>query len=132
MDLSRFVGMPWADKGRCEDGADCWGLVVIVFAIAAGITLPSYAEFYDSPADREAVSKLIDGHHSEWSEIQAGEERPLDLVLMMEAGRPRHIGIVVTQGFVLHIVPDRESVIEPYTTGKLRHRVSGFFRHKSL
>lgn len=132
MDLSAFVGLPWADKGRSEDGCDCWGLCCLVYRTALAIELPSYSEFYATPADRKAVSGLIAGHQPEWSEVHGGLERVLDLVLMTEAGIPRHIGIVARPGLVLHMAPGRESVIEPYTTGKVKHRLAGFFRHKSL
>jgi len=131
MDLSPFVGVGWADKGRSTDACDCWGLVLLVYRAAFGIALPSYAEAYATPADRATVSGLIAGRRSEWAPVPAGQERPLDLVLMTEAGIPRHIGIVAGAGCVLHMVPQGESVIEPYTTGKIKHRVAGFFRHKS-
>lgn len=131
MDLSPFVGLPWADKGRTLDGCDCWGLVRLVYA-GHGVDLPSYSDLYATPADREAVSGLIAGHQLGWTEIPSRQERPLDLVLMTEAGIARHIGIVARPGLVLHMVPGRESVIEPYTTGKLSRRLAGFFRHKSL
>lgn len=131
MDLSPFVGLPWADKGRSPDGCDCWGLVMVVYRAALGIDLPSYAEQYATPADRAAVAALIAGHRSEWVEVPAGQERPLDLVLMTEAGIPRHIGLVAVPGYVLHMAGERDSIVEPYTTGKVKHRLAGFFRHQS-
>lgn len=131
MDLSAYVGLPWAEKGRGEDGLDCWGLLRLVYRETINCDLPSYSEAYVTTADRVALSALIAGELGPWREVPAGSERVLDAVLMTEAGIPRHVGVVARPGLVLHMAPGRESVIEPYTTGKLRLRLAGFFRHES-
>jgi cell wall-associated NlpC family hydrolase len=132
MNLSAYVGLPWSDGGRSHDGYDCWGLVRLVLAERLGIELPSYSGAYVTAADREAVSTLIKGGMSDWRPVSAGWERPLDAVLMTEAGIPRHIGIVSSPGYVLHMPPGRDSVVEPYRFGRLKMRVAGFFRHAQV
>lgn len=132
MNLSAYVGLPWSDGGRSRDGYDCFGLVRLVLAEQLGIELPSYSEAYVTASDREAVSTLIKGELGPWRSISAGWERPLDAVLMTEAGIPRHIGVVASTGYVLHMPPGRESVVEPYRFGKLRLRVAGFYRHEKV
>jgi cell wall-associated NlpC family hydrolase len=130
MDLSPYVGLNFAEKGR-GPAYDCWGLVALVLRDRLGIDLPSYSERYVTTKDREALGALIAGERGPWREISPGQERALDAVLMTEAGTPCHIGLVARPGLVLHMAPGRESVIEPYTTGKLRLRLAGFFRHES-
>lgn len=132
MNLSDYVGLPWGDGGRTRDGCDCWGLVRLVIADRLGITLPSYAGDYVTAEDREAVSTLIKGGLGPWRSISPGWERPLDAVLMTEAGIPRHIGVVASPGYVLHMPPGRDSVVEPYRFGKLKLRVAGFYRHEKV
>ncbi len=133
MDLSEFVGLPWADKGRGPQGYDCWGLLALVYRQRLTIELPGFSEAYVTAADRVAIAELIDGRlgPSPWREVAQSEACTLDGVLMLEGGVPCHIGLVAAPGFVLHMVPERESVIEPFTTGKLRRRIAGFFRHEA-
>ena len=51
--MRRYVGLPWLDRGRTADGADCWGLVRLVLAGHFGVEVPSYLDDYDDP--REVV-----------------------------------------------------------------------------
>lgn len=130
-DLSEFVGLPWADKGRGPQGYDCWGLFALVYRKRLAIELPSFSGAYVTAADRDAAAALIAGHQSPWREIAADAVRPLDGVVMLQGGAPCHVGLVAAPGLVLHMVPEGDSVIEPYTTGKLRRRIDGFFRHEA-
>jgi len=51
---------------------------------------------------------------------------------MSMGGRPRHVGVVVSPGLVLHIERGAGSLIEDYRSMRLRRRVLGFYRHESL
>ncbi|KQZ31574.1 hypothetical protein ASD50_14995 [Mesorhizobium sp. Root552] len=132
MTFDEYVGLPWLDRGRDREGTDCWGLLAMVYAERFGIVLPSFRDDYQTAADGEAVAGLINGHRSEWTEVPAGEERPGDALLMSLAGMPRHIGVVVCKGLVLHIERGAGSLIEGYHSMRLRRRVLGFFRHEKM
>lgn len=132
MTFDEYVGLPWLDRGRDRAGTDCWGLLGMVYAERFGIVLPSFRDDYQTAADGEAVSGLIDGNRSAWTEIPAGSERIGDGLLMSLAGRPRHIGVVVGKGLVLHIERGAGSLIESYLAMRLRRRVAGFYRHEKM
>ncbi|GAA2888186.1 cell wall-associated NlpC family hydrolase [Aminobacter niigataensis] len=132
MNLDDFVGLPWLDRGRDRNGCDCWGLLALVYAERFGIELPSFRDDYQTAADGDAVSALIDGRRDCWTEIPDGTERPGDAVLMSLGGRPRHVGIVIGGARVLHIERGAGSVIESYRSFRLRRRVLGFFRHDGV
>jgi hypothetical protein len=104
----------------------------MVYAERFDIVLPSFRDDYQTAADGEAVSGLINGNRSEWTEVPAGEERTSDALLMSLAGMPRHIGVVVGNGLVLHIERGAGSLIESYHSMRLRRRVVGFFRHEKM
>jgi cell wall-associated NlpC family hydrolase len=132
MNLDEYVGLPWLERGRDRAGIDCWGLLALVYAERLGITLPSYRDDYQTTADTEAIAGLIDDHMDPWMLIPAGGEREGDGLLMSVSGRPRHVGVVVAPGLVLHIERGCGSLIENYRSARLRRRVVGFYRHRNL
>jgi cell wall-associated NlpC family hydrolase len=128
-EFDRFVGIPYADKGRGET-VDCWGLVQRVFREVWAIDLPSYAERYVTAEDRKAMDALISGELAPWDEVAAGNERTFDVVLMREGRFVRHVGIVTQPGMLLHVSRGETSQIERYGHGPLKHRIVGFYRYR--
>jgi cell wall-associated NlpC family hydrolase len=130
MDLSEYVGIPFEERGRTRAGADCYGLLAIVYRERFGITLPSYSTDYVTVEDVTAVSDLIAGNIiGPWREIPSGTEKPGDGLLMSAAGLPYHIGIVAGAGRVLHVERGHGAIIESYHAFRLKRRVLGFYRH---
>lgn len=129
-EFDRFVGVPYVDKGRAPDGFDCWGCLRLVYRELRGIELPSYSGDYLTAADRRATAQLIAGHLGDWDEVAPGEERAFDGVLMREGRFPRHIGVITKPGMLLHVLEGETSRIEPYRYGRLKHRITGFYRYR--
>lgn len=126
-----YVGIPYVTRGRVRDGADCWGLVRLVYAELRGIDLPSYAEDYVSSTDRAAIADLIEGGLPAWERVPAGSEKLFDGVLMRVKRDECHIGLVVAPGRVLHVENDKLSCVEPYGSWRLAHRITGFYRYRA-
>lgn len=124
-----YVGIPYVERGRDRSGADCWGLLRMVFAELRGVELPSLAEDYVSCADRLVLADLIQDRLPAWQPIPAGCEAPFDAVLMRVKREACHIGLVVGRGLVLHADHGRDSCVEPYGSWRLAHRVVGFYRY---
>lgn len=132
MDSNKYIGLPFEEKGRGPSAYDCWGLLRLVFDQEFGIRLPSFTEDYVSVEDSKHISSLIAGNiNDEWAEISFGDEETGDGILMTQGGIPRHVGVVVSPGFVLHTERKTGSIIEPYNSSKLRPRVMAFYRHIS-
>lgn len=127
MNLNRYVGLPWRDRGRTPDGCDCWGLLRLVYAGEFGIDLPDHSNGYVDTSDR-AISGLIGNGLADWTSVAAGREGPLDAILIRQA--PWHVGVVVRRGLMLHMPENQSSCIEPYDTGRWSRRVEGIYRHR--
>ena len=129
MDLARYIGLPYADKGRGPDSFDCWGLVRLFYAEQFGIVLPSHLGDYESAKHQHEVSALIEREKQagKWFEVPA----PMfgDLVSMRIAGQPWHVGIALGDGRMLHTMKRHESVIESHTSRLWAKRIDGYFRH---
>ena len=114
-DFSAYVGLPYSRR------LDCYGLLRKVLREVAGIDLPDY-RYPADPAGRAAFAK---GVMADWLPVL--RPRPLDIVLIEDAGEPRHVGLVVRRGCMLHTdaVLGRAR-IERYDSGL--YQVAGFYR----
>lgn len=128
--FDRFVGVPYRDRGRDFDGADCWGLLWLVYRDLRGIELPSYSERYVTASDRKAMAALIAAELDPWQPVAEPDARTFDGVLMKQGGFPRHIGVVTSPGMMLHVEQGRASCIERYRSSPIVHRVVGFYRYR--
>lgn len=129
MNLDRFVGLPYLDRGRSVEGVDCWGLVWLVYREVRGIDLPSYSDRYVTAADRQAMAELIGAELGPWNEIHASTRQIFDVVLMREGKFPRHVGLIVGRDAMLHAEPNTTSCIARLSSPLIRNRIVGLFRH---
>jgi|APTNR8051073442_1049403.scaffolds.fasta_scaffold33004_2 cell wall-associated NlpC family hydrolase len=138
----QYIGIPFLDLGRDRAGCDCWGLVRLVLAEQAGIELPSLATCYGSEANPAGVGNVVEAarNSEDWWPIDAGAERPFDVVEMSGAARipgsgwmfgPLHVGVVVTSGWLLHVERGTAAVLARYREHQsIRRRVLGFWRYQ--
>ena len=126
-----YLSIPYAPMGRSRAGVDCWGLVAVLYRERFRIDLPSYAEQYASPSDREEVARLIASQRPLWRAVEAGAERVGDVVVLRCPGEAvaAHVGVVVGEGMMLDARVGGV-VCEPYRTGLWADRVDGFVRHE--
>lgn len=131
--VSEYVGLPFLERGRTPEGYDCWGLCRAVLAAQFDIALPSYAEGYESVADHERLTGLIEaGREQDWSEIAAGQEQPGDVLLLRMSGLPIHVGVLVSPGWMLHTRAATGAVLERFDGLAWGQRVLGIYRHATL
>lgn len=129
VDFGIYVGVPWIEKGREITGFDCWGCLRLVYLSERAITLPSLSDRYATIDDRDGLARLArDVVADSWCEIAQGQEQVFDAVLLREGREVSHVGMVVGSGRLLHVERGGTSLIEPYRTGVLKHRVVGFYR----
>lgn len=122
-----YIGLPFADGGRARTGVDCWGLVRLVYAEQLGIELPSYLGEYASATDA-SVSAVMEREASSWSTVH-DLPRKYDVVMLRIGARPRHVGIIVSDGLMLHVERGKDACIERYSGIMWISRVEGFYRH---
>ena len=127
---NRFTVIPHAEDGRDRDGADCLGLVRIIYAEMLGITLPDYlgrvceAEHAEIEARLKGETSSID-----WRPVERGEERAFDLLTFMRGPWVRHLGVVVRPGLMIHAAPHVGASLAPYDYGYWNSRFNGLHRH---
>lgn len=134
-----YVGLPSKAKGRDRRGVDCWGLPRLVLIEAAGAPddealLPDSAADYAGLDDGQAIAECMRRTRFwPWTEVQAGQEKPFDLIVFHRGGVDDHMGIVVEPGLMLHIEDGKRSCVENYRrAGKWANKITGFYRHEAL
>ncbi|MEO0861537.1 MAG: NlpC/P60 family protein [Pseudomonadota bacterium] len=99
----KYVGIPYADRGRDEGGADCWGLACLVYAAELAVALPSYLSGYVSADEREEIARLIDHRREAEGWHAVIEPQPFDLILFRRGTLGSHVGIHERPGHMLHM-----------------------------
>ena len=124
---TKYVGIPFEDKGRTTLSVDCWGLVRLVYKIEKEIDLPSYDECYDHTND---VSKIDSHIKNEWAMSWSHPDAPesFDIIILKRRGVPMHVGIVTRPGFMLHCEQGAGTVHEKYTSMRWENKLMGFAR----
>lgn len=129
---AKYIGLPFVDGGRSFKGADCWGLVRLIYAEELKIDLPSYGEI--AAANLIGVVREItagkDGE--EWAEVSAKQIQPFDVCVMRFNGKRRvgHVGIVVNTKTIIHVEAGINAAIVPLSHMSIRERIECFRRHK--
>lgn len=126
----RFVGIPFADRGRDFSGCDCWGLVYLAYRQLLGIELPTYGEI--SAKDLLRVARNIGTQYKCEPWVEPRAPRPLDVAVMHFHGSKLvgHVGLLVEGAQVLHTERSHDSALVPLSHMTVRHRIVAFRRYR--
>lgn len=127
----RYIGLRWEPFGRGRAGADCWGLVVVVYREELGIELPSYLG-YGSVDEHAEIAALIAGAEASplWLPVTDTPE-PFDVAVFRRGRWDTHLGLIVRPGLMLHMDGEDCAKLASLTSGRWKNRASGVFRHVS-
>ncbi len=128
----RYIGLPFRDHGRDRSGLDCWGLVRLVLGEQFGIALPSLATEYEHTLALDDISGVIRRQIPMWQSVTEGTERCGDVVVLRLHGLPLHVGVVLGDGYMLHVEARIDSAIEKYDQTRWKDRIYGFYRHRGI
>lgn len=128
VDLKRYLAVPYKSGGRSWDGADCWGLVCLLYANELGVALPLYDGI--DALKHELVSPHIEAaqRSSEWASVPLSETAPFDVVLARITGHPWHLGVLLEDRQFIHSLPSRGVTIDRITSVAWKSRLLGAYR----
>lgn len=130
----KYVGIQFKDRGRDILGCDCWGLVRIILYNEFNLTFPSLLDGYKHYEDAEAIKKMYQEQQlkEEWVKVESGEEKLGDVIVFRIRNYPCHVGLIVTNGMMLHIERGANSTFVPYLNPRWKNRIDGIYRPKDL
>lgn len=95
----RVVGVPWVRWRNDWEGLDCWGLVTLFFRLVHGVDL--------GPVPQTDIGSGYSVAHHDWPECEAGDPRAA-VFMAWRDGQPKHCGIVLPGGMLLHAEGDED------------------------
>ena len=123
-----YVGVPFVEHGRDAGGCDCWGLVRLVYREVFGRVLPGYYGAYSDSHDGASISALINREARHWAPVD--KPRPGDVVVCRIEGRPWHVGVLLTEGVMLHTERGTDAVVERIDGLRWQRRIEGYYRYE--
>lgn len=126
MNFEKYIGIPYAEKGRDENGIDCWGLVRLIYKNELDINLPSFSSEYQA-SDNDRLEQLFAQYKEGWQPVDSPEVG--DVVIFRIFGYESHIGVCIGDNKFLHVREARDSVIESLDNPKWSRRITGFFKY---
>lgn len=121
------MDVPFVEKGRDMGGADCYGLLCLIYKNELGIELPDYLDIYENTNEREKLSVAIKKDKEEnWLSVDKPKE--FDVVILNMRGVPMHLGIVTKPNHMIHCAKGINTTHEHYGTARWKHKVMGFER----
>ncbi len=127
---NKYIKIPFKEKGRDENGCDCWGLARLIYKDELNIDLPTLLE-YNNTQDKEQISDLYKKTSQCWISIAKGEEKPYDIVVLNMMGSPTHIAIVVKKGVMIHCEYGKGTTIAAYNDNSFQwfRKIRGIYRY---
>jgi cell wall-associated NlpC family hydrolase len=121
MKVAKYIGIPFAPRGRGPDAFDCWGLVAYIYAVELGVELPAYVYEEEDQFDTIAAARN-DGY---WREVD--EPSIWDVALFTAQGRP-HVALCIDNQRMLHVPEGGTSCVEYINSPRWKSRINAFYR----
>ena len=129
IDVNKYIGIPFEDSGRSQEGVDCWGLIHLFYKNERGIEFPLYTDLYETSFDKERVSEIINEEKVYWNQIEFDELQDGDVILFRVSGLPIHVGMVVDKNTFIHCIKGAQSCLEKLNSPRSQNRIIGAFRY---
>jgi cell wall-associated NlpC family hydrolase len=130
----RYIKTPFKDGGRDSLGADCWGLVRMVYRNECDIELPLHGAISSTELAKIAEQVATDASDANtWLPV-IGTPQEYDVCVMQWYGRhiEGHVGVMVDHHRVLHTEAHVGAMIVPVTHPFVSKRIKYFRRHKAI
>lgn len=126
MQVNKYVGIKFKDKGRDTNGIDCWGLARLIYKNEYNIDLPSFTSDYEAD-DTIRMQELIAQYKEGWEKLDQPQEG--SIVVFKVLGHESHIGVAVNKDQFLHAREGQDSAIESFSSPSWNRRIVGHFKY---
>lgn len=108
-------------------GADCAGLMGLIYEQERGIVLPDYSELYENTTDHAVLSRVINAEReSRWVDVEFPQE--FDAIILRIRNVPMHVGVVTRKNHMIHCSRGTGTVHERFDHMRWKDKIIGFSR----
>ena len=121
--LGSLLDIPFEHNGRARSGADCYGLLCIIFDEFLHIELPHYT-YSNNYQKRISLEYERD---QRW-DLVINPVR-FDTVVMRIVGDPVHVGVMVDDLRFIHMSSRYGVLMQQISDPRINSRIEGFYRY---
>ena len=126
MNINKYIGIPFKQKGYDFEGVDCFGLVHLFLKEEMGMEIPMFKQ-YDVFEDPIEVARQFNLNVPLIAGDVTTSPKFGDMALFKFRGVANHIGIYVGNGRVLHAMRGTESACESINSVRLKGRLENYY-----
>ncbi len=132
-----YLGIPYLFGGAGRDGADCYGIVRLVYAERFGVKLPAYVPAGALPLAPRSLAPMFRAaaSGSAWAHLPVDSPRASlalgDVALFNIGGQIAHCALYLGGGKILSAQEGMESCIEPLNSPIWAKRLAFFVRRRT-
>lgn len=103
IDYNNYIGIPWVCGKSTLEGADCWGLVSMIYLDLFNIRLAHFnVDEIDSESKTTCKIEQVRDNSLSWEKTATPTEGDVVMMISRKTFRPEHIGVYVGAGKILH------------------------------
>ena len=126
--VKNYIGIPFVSNGRTHEGCDCYGLVRLVLMEVYDVLFPELTTDYKNARNLAETYWLFEEKIPVLCAARIRETEEKALAVILERGRPCHLGIDAGNGFILHTSYKTGSICQRLSHPDLCGRIEGFYR----
>lgn len=127
MNIGRYIGLPYQDKGRTFAGVDCYGICFLFLSEELQLQIPSYTDDYRDAKHKVSVSDAFGQYSKKWQRVSSGWTLG-DVVVFNLGGKPLHCGLLINKNDFLHCLEGTQSCLERLNSVTWSSRIEGVYR----
>lgn len=124
IDVLKYLGKKWSDD------FNCWDFVLLIYQEQFGIGLCRYPVNYSGDLRGACAAVEIEKSDPVWIETTTPSKN--GVVLMGRKFSGWHVGFMVTEGEVIHLMDNAGSIVQSLADLKRQFATLKFFSHASL
>ena len=125
----KFLNIAYEKNHRNFELCDCYGICYLFNKEILKKDIPIYLN--QDIVTHEQISSTLSVKKSDFFKVTNGKEKIGDIVMMCIKGMAIHVGVVLQNGLMLHIMEGKQAAIESYKSTKWKNKVDSFYRYES-
>ena len=125
--MTKYIGIPYLDKGRTFAGCDCYGLVKLYYKNELNIDIPEVNTGAETP--RRTLAVYLEQISKKWRE--ATPQKNAVVAMCLNAEHPKmvtHFGVMLNNKTMLHSYKNAHSHIISIDHPTVKNQIKGFYK----